>query len=467
MSEQAFPTSFGQQRLWFLDQVSSGTTAYNLARALRLTGSLDHAALTKALQTIISRHEPLRTVFASVEDEVRQIVLSTRTFDLPLSDISEIPIGQREETALLIAGEEAGKPFDLSKGPLLRAKLLRLSTEDHILVLVIHHIISDGWSMNLLFQEMGELYGSIVASKQPQLPRLNLQYSDYSRWQRAFVAGDFLAGEIDYWKNKLQGAETILQLPTDHPRPVTHSGRGKSVHFNLSEETNNRLKALTKSENATLFMALLSVFQVLMGRYTNQDNVLIGTPTAGRNDVELENLIGFFVNTLILRADLDPKSSFRQLLQQTRANTLEALAHQDTPFEKLVEALEPDRSLNRNPLFQAMFVLQNAPKVEVELPGLSMQEIEFESGIAKFDLSLEVVDFGDLYCTFEYDADLFEECTIRRMAGHFEKLVEAVVAAPDEVLSKFSLLTAAEVKQFAEWNETDREYSRELCPHGF
>jgi amino acid adenylation domain-containing protein len=465
MSERAFPTSFGQQRLWFLDQVTPGTTTYNLARAIRLTGSLDQAAFASALQTIISRHESLRTIFASVEDEVRQIVLPALQFDLPVSDLTELPAGQREEAALRIANEEAGKPFDLHAGPLLRAKLIRLGPEEHILVLVIHHIISDGWSMNLLFHELGELYAGFIAGRQPQLPKLNLQYSDFSRWQRASVTGDHLGGELNYWKEKLQGAETVLQLQTDHPRPATHSGRGKSFHFDLSDETSKSLKALAQSENATLFMVLLSVFQVLLGRYTLQNNILIGTPTAGRSDVELENLIGFFVNTLILRADLGQDNSFRQILQQARANTLEALSHQDMPFEKLVEALAPDRNLNRNPLFQVMFILQNTPKEKVELPGLVMQEIEFESGIAKFDLSLEVIDLGSLYFTFEYDADLFEESTIRRMAGHFTKLVEAVVVAPDEKLSKFSLLTAPEVQQLIEWNSTRSEYPRELCVH--
>ena len=287
MSEQVFPASFGQQRLWFLDQVLPGTTAYNLARAFRLTGSLDPAALTSALQSIISRHESLRTVFISIDDEVRQVVLSTLEFDLPISDISELPAVQREQAALSMAGEEASKPFDLSKGPLLRVKLLRLSPVEHILVLVIHHIIVDGWSMNLLFHEMGELYASFVVGRQPQLPKLNLQYSDYSLWQRASVTSDFLAGELDYWKNKLQGAETVLQLPTDHPRPAADSGRGESIHFELSHETNKSLKALAQSETATLFMALLTIFQVLLGRYTLQDSILVGSPTAGRNDVDL------------------------------------------------------------------------------------------------------------------------------------------------------------------------------------
>jgi amino acid adenylation domain-containing protein len=465
MSEQAFPTSFGQQRLWFLDQVIPGTAAYNLARAFRLTGSLNEGALAEALQSVISRHESLRTIFLSIDDDVRQVVLSELKFDLPVLDFTGLPAVQREHAALQIAGEEASKPFDLSTGPLLRARLLRIGSGDHILVLIIHHIITDGWSMNLLFHEMGELYAGFVAGRQPQLPTLNLQYSDYSRWQRTAITGDFLAGEINYWKNKLQGAETVLQLPTDHSRQAAHSGHGNSIHFDLGYETNKSLKALAHGENATLFMALLAVFQVLLGRYALQDSILVGSPTAGRNDVELENLIGFFVNTLILRGDLDPDISFRQMLRQARANTLEALAHQDMPFEKLVEALEPDRSLNRNPLFQVMFVLQNAPKQKVELPGLVMEEIEFESGIAKFDLSLEVIDFGDLHCTFEYDSDLFEESTIRRMAGHFAALVERVVAAPDEKLAKFSLLTAAEAQQLAEWNKTGSEYPRELCVH--
>ena len=465
MSEQIFPTSFGQQRLWFLDQVAPGTTAYNLARALRLRGSLDQSALTKALQSVVSRHESLRTVFTSEDDEARQVVLPEFRFDLPVSDISALSPKQREEAALRIAGEEASKPFDLSTGPLFRATLVRLGPDDHLLVLSIHHIIADGWSLNLLFHEIGEIYAGFVIGRQPKLPKLNLHYSDYSRWQRASLTGDFLAGELNYWKNKLQGAETVLQLPTDCPRPATHSGRGHSFHFDLSHETNEKLKVLAQSENATPFMALISVFQVLLGRYANQDSILIGTPTAGRNDVELENLIGLFVNTLVLRADIEPRMSFRQLLRQTRTNTLEALAHQDLPFEKLVEVIEPDRSLNRNPLFQVMFVLQNAPKEKIELPGLVMQEIEFESGVTKFDLTLEVIDFGNLHCTLEYDADLYDESTIGRMAGHFRKLVEVVLVAPDEKLSLLSLLTAAEKQQLAEWNNTGSDYARDLCVH--
>ena len=465
MSEKVFPASLGQQRLWLLDQIEPGTPAYNIARAFRLIGSLDTAALSKALQSIISRHDSLRTVFTSLDEEVGQIVLTSLEFDLAVSDVSELPAEQGELAALNIAGEEATKPFDLSEGPLLRARLLRLNSTEHILILVVHHIIVDGWSMNLLFHEMGELYAGFTTGRQPQLPNLNLQYSDYSRWQRATLTSDFLASELDYWKNKLQSAETVLQLPTDHPRTATHSGRGNSIHFELSSETNKSLKELAQTENATLFMALLTIFQILLGRYTSQASILVGSPTAGRNDVELENMIGFFVNTLVLRADLDADNSFRQLLRQARATTLEALEHQNAPFEKVVETLEPSRNSNRNPLFQVMFILQNAPRMKVELPGLVMQEIEFETGISKFDLTLEIIDLDNLYCTIEYNSDLYEENTIQRMAGHFTHLVEMIITAPDEKLSSFSILTAVEKQQLEEWNNTNGDYPRQLCVH--
>ena len=437
-----------------------------MGRILRLEGRLKKSALEQALQAVVSRHESLRTVFAGEGDQVRQIVSpAPDSFDLTLLDLSNLPTGQGEETVLRIAGEEACQPFDLTTGPLLRAKLFRLAPEEHVLLFVIHHIIADGWSMNLLFYEMGELYSSFTSGGPASLPKLTLQYGDYARWQREFVSGDLIAGEIDFWKTRLQGAETVLWLPTDHPRPATHSGRGRNIHFSLTQATSRSLKELAQSEKATLFMVLLAAFQVLLARYALQDNFLVGTPTAGRNDVELERVIGFFVDTLILRADINPESSFREILRQTRANTLEALAHQNMPFEKLVEAMEPDRSLNRNPLFQVMFVLQNAPKRQAILPGLSMEEIELESGAAKFDLTLEVIDLDDLYCTFEYDSDLYQEATIQRMAGHFAKLVEAAIAAPDEELSQFSLLSPAEIQQFDEWNETSREYPRGLCIH--
>jgi len=465
MTEPVFPTSFGQQRLWFLDQFAPGTIAYNLPRAFRLTGLVDREALGKAFQVVISRHDPLRTVFTSVDGEPKQVVLPAYEFDLPVVDLSGLPVAQREPAALRIATEEAHKPFDLNTGPLLRVKLLQLDSQQHILVLVMHHITTDGWSMSVLFREIAELYAMLIAGKEPDLPRLPLHYSDFCRWQRASVAGDLFADQLNYWKRKLQGAEVILQLPTDHRRPAVHSGRGRTLHFELSDELTRKLRALAQSEHATLFMVLLALFQILLGRYTAKESILVGIPTAGRNEVELESLVGFFVNTLLIRADLAADRTFRQIVGQVRASTVEALAHQDLPFEKLVEAMEPDRSTNRTPLFQVMFVFHNEPKQRLEIPGLVVQEIEFESGIATFDLTLEILDLDSLHCTFQYDSDLYNDATIQRLAGHFSTIVEGVVGAPNEKISKLPLLTAPEIQQLKEWNNTASDYRRELCVH--
>jgi amino acid adenylation domain-containing protein len=464
MNEQLLVTSFQQQRLCFLDQLEPGTIAYNLPRAMRLSGSLDPATLAKALQFVISRHESIRTIFTFLDGVPKQVVLPDLPFELPMVDLRDLPHAEREQAALRIAGEEARKPFDLSRGPLLRAKLLWLGHDDHLLILVMHHIITDGWSMSVLFKEVGELYASFAAGEKSRLPELPLQYSDFSIWQRQSVTDDFLADQLDYWKKKLQGAETVLQLPTDRPRSAVHSGRGNIVRLELSSQTKENLKALAEGEGSTLFMALLALFQLLLWRYTSQSSILVGTPAAGRNQVELEKLIGFFVNALILRADPAAESSFRQLLRQARANTLEALDHQ-VPFEKVVEALNPDRTINRNPLFQVMFVFQNFPKQKLELPGLVLQEIELEGGVAKFDLALEIVDLDSLHCTFEYDSDLYDASTIQRMAGHFARLVEGAIAAPDEEIAKLPLLTAAEIRQLAGWNETACDYPHDLSIH--
>jgi amino acid adenylation domain-containing protein len=465
MTEGFFPTSFGQERLWFLDQLEPGTAAYNLGWAFRIIGSLDQAALLKAFQAVVARHEPLRTVFTSWEGEPKQVVLPEMELEMPTVDLVELPFGERPQAILQLAGEETRRPFDLSRGPLMRVKLVRTGARDQVLVLVMHHIVTDGWSMGLLFLEVAELYRSLTAGREPQLPELSIRYSDFSRWQREFIREESPADQLKYWKGKLQGAETVLHLPTDHPRPSRHRGHGRTLSFQLDQKPTEELKTLAQAERATLFMVLLAVFQVLLRRYTGQDSVLVGTPTAGRNDVELEKLIGFFVNTLILRADFPGELSFRQLLKQVRSNALEALAHQDTPFEKLVEAVKPERSESRNPLFQVMFAFHNMPKHKLELSGLEVQEIEFESSISRFDLSLEIVENGGLYCTFEFDSDLLEEATIRRMIGHFRKLVEGITSDPDKKVSDVPLLTEAEVQQFLDWNNTTAEYPRDAYIH--
>ncbi len=465
MDEQVFPTSFSQQRLWFLDQLEPDTAAYNLPRTLRLTGKLDVAALTKAFKRTVSRHESLRTVFTSTDGEPSQVVLADIAVELPTVDLRHLRLKEREETAFRIAGEEARRPFDLASGPLFRAKLLQLGPEDHILVLVMHHIITDGWSMGLLFEEIGEQYSALAAGREPELPVLPIQYSDYASWQRQTVSGELLAEHLDYWRNTLRGAQTLLELQTDHPRAPVHTGHGDDVYFQLSEATAERLKKLAQAEGATLFMALLTVFQILLRRYTAQQSILVGTPTAGRNEVAVENLIGFFVNTLVLRADITGEETFREVLRQTRSTALEALAHADVPFEKLVEALEPERQVNRNPLFQAMFVFQNIPKQQLDLAGLVLEEVEFESGIAKFDLTLEVFECEGLRCRFEFDADLFDRTTIERMAGHFETLLQSALGSPDQSVSRLPLLTGQELEQLTLFNSTRAAYPRETTLH--
>jgi amino acid adenylation domain-containing protein len=465
MTEAVFPTSFGQERLWFLEQLEPDTAAYNLGRAFRITGSLDRTALVNAFQAVVSRHEPLRTVFTFLEGEPKQVVLPDLDLDIPTVDLGELPFGERQQAALRLAGEETRKPFDLSTGPLLRVKLVRAVSDEHVLVVVMHHIVTDGWSMGVLFSEVARHYETLTTGRNPQLPELSIRYSDFSRWQRNSVTGEFLAGQLKYWKNKLQGAETILDLPTDHPRPSRHVGHGRSLSFQLDQETTSQLKTLALAEGATLFMVLLAVFQVLLWRYTLQDSILVGTTTAGRNAVELENLIGLFVSTVILRADFHGDLSFLQLLKQVRCNALEAFTQQDVPFERLVEALKPERTGNRNPLFQVMFVFQNMPRPKLELSGLAVEEIEFESGLARFDLSLEIFETDGLYCTFEYDSDLLAEMTVRRMIGHFRKLAKGFIGDPDQKISSVPLLTEEEVQQFLDWNNTAAEYPRDLYIH--
>ena len=474
LNGQVHPTSFAQQRLWFLDRLEPDTAVYNLARALQLTGPVDCAALAKALQVIVRRHESLRSTFTLQDEDLKQVVLPALKIELPVSDLRHLPRDERLNVALTNATEEARKSFDLTAGPLLRVRMFRVESEEHILLLVVHHIIMDGWSFGVFFDELSELYTSFTFDRDPDLPALSVQYSDFARWQRETLRDDTLAAEIDYWKQKLRGADTVLDLPVDRPRPLVRSGKGNNLHFSLDEATTHRLKQFAQSEGATLAMVLLGAFQALLWRYTSQDSILVGMPVAGRRDVQLEKLMGFFVNTLVLRSDFSGDLSFRQLLRQVRSNTLESLEHQDLPFERLVEELAPPRTINRTPLFQAMFVFQNAPRSDLRLSGVASQELEFESGSAKFDLTLEVdprpraearEEHDGLYYTLEYDSDLFEESTIRRFAAHLKNLVGALLAQPDKRMAQLSFLSEQELRQMLEWNDTGAEYPRDTCIH--
>lgn len=464
--EKLYPVSFAQQRLWFLDELEPGNPSYNLPRVIRIQGPLNVSALAGAIKALVSRHEGLRTVFRSLEGEPKQLVLPGMQVDLPILDLSHLPPDARKQEALRLAGEEGRRPFDLTTGPLLRGTVIRLGSQEHILVLVMHHIITDGWSMSVFFRELAEFYRASVDTRAPELPKLDATYADFAQWQREIVSGEVLTGLMGYWKKELQGTELILDLSTDHPRPLVHTGRGAREHFLIDKETAEKLKGLSQSQGATLFMILLAAFQTLLWRYTANDAFLVGTPVAGRSEVELEGLIGLFVNTLILRADFSNDPTFRELLKRIRLIALGAYAHQDAPFEKLVEELNPERTLSRTPLFQVMLVLQNAPKQKLELEDLVLEELEFESGIAMFDLTLEVVELEGLHCTFEYSSDLFDRSTIRRLVGHLKALIDGFIQHPDTRVSALPLLTEQERQQIlVDWNDTSAPYPNDLCIH--
>ena len=469
MSAAGLPASFAQDRLWFLDQLEPGTAAYNLVRAFRITGPLNVNALTSAIGAVIRRHESLRTIFESVDGEARQVVLSDIEVQVPILNLADFPESEREREALRIASEQGKKPFDLTRGPLLRAALLQLSRDRYILVLAMHHIITDGWSISILFRELAHCYEAYASGREPELPELPIQYVEYAQWQREYISGEVLAKQVKYWKNKLAGAQTILDLPTDRQRPTTHSWHGATEELIFESQVRAALKEFAQSEGATLFMVSMAAFQALLWRYTSQDSILVGTPTAARSQIEIENLVGFFVNTLVFRADFTADMTFRELVRQVRACALEAYAHQDVPFEKLVEELVPQRSMNTTPLFQVMFTFQNIPKQVFEISGLKMKELEFETGIAKFDLAVEAFEDDDddeFHCRFEYNTDLFEKQTILRELGHFRNLVNAVLKNPDEPVARIPLMDDREREQTVlQWNNTATDYPRDLHIH--
>ncbi|HEX5705834.1 MAG TPA: amino acid adenylation domain-containing protein, partial [Pyrinomonadaceae bacterium] len=456
------PLSFAQQRLWFLDQLEPGGDLYNVPAGVRLRGALDTSALARSLTEIVRRHEVLRTVFATFEGQPAQAVNAPEEVDLQFEDLSDAPSSEREELARERANAEAHRPFDLQRGPLVRAKLIRLDEADHLLVLTLHHIISDAWSQGILIKELAALYQAYAAGRPSPLPELPIQYADFARWQREWLRGDVLDAQLDYWRRKLGGSAPVLDLPTDRPRPSVSTFRGAREFFTLGPELTAQLKALGRAEGATLYMTLLAGFKALLYLYTHQEDILVGSPIANRRRVETESLIGFFVNMLVLRTELRPRLTFRELVGRVRETVVGAFAHQDIPFEKLVEELQPERSLSHTPFFQVLFAYQNAPGASLELPGLSLESFEFENENAIFDLSLSVGEseqglIGGLF----YKTNLFDRATVRRMIGHFRRLLEAVVAAPDGELTALQLLTAEESRQIlSEWNRTESEYER-------
>jgi amino acid adenylation domain-containing protein len=459
--DRPLPLSFAQERLWFLDRLEPGNTTYNLSAALRLGGVLDPAALERALGEIVRRHDALRTTFAEADGSPVQVISPFGGFTLPVEDLSDLGDADRQAAARRRTGEEAARPFDLAAGPLFRATLLRLGEEEHVLLLSMHHIVSDGWSMGVFARELSALYGAYREGGESPLPELAVQYADYAVWQREQLAGEVLDRQLAYWTERLSGAPELLELPTDHPRPPVQTYRGATVPVALSGELLERLQALGRSEGATLYMTLLAAFQVLLGRYGGSEDVVVGSPIAGRTRGEVEALIGFFVNTLVVRTDLSGDPSFRETLRRVREATLGAYAHQDVPFEKLVVELQPERSLSHSPLFQVLFALQNAGGGGTTLAGLQTSGAGQGMEAAKFDLSLELVASPQgLRGGLNYSTDLFERGTVERMLGHLERVLEQVAADADVRLSKLELLGEAEREQvLGTWNQTERGYA--------
>ena len=462
------PLSFAQERIWFMDQFEPDNPAYNIPLAVRLVGSLNVTALERSLNEIVRRHEILRTTCSIVSGEPAQVIAPAPTLTLPVVGIRELPKGERDAQVLRLATEEARRTFDLTRGPLLRVTLFRLSEEEHVLLLTTHHFLADGWSLRVFFRELSALYKAFSTGKSSPLPELTVQYADFAQWQRQWLQGEVLAVELSYWKDKLKGAPAALELATDRPRPSVQSSQGAARPFVLTSTLSEAIRNLSRLEGVTLFMTLLAAFQTLLHRYSQQDDVVVGTAVSNRNRLEIEGLIGPFANNLVLRTDLSGNPTFRALLGRVREVAIGAYAHQHLPFERLVEELKPQRDLSRNPLFQAMFVLhQQTLEQNLDLPGLSLSMLPIEMGTTRFDLSIGMVDGRDeLSGSLEYSTDLFDAGTIDRMLGHFRTLLESIAANPDQRLSDLPMLTDSERRQLlVEWNDTRKDYPKDKCIH--
>lgn len=451
-----FPLSFSQQRMWFLDQLEGGSSFYNIPAALRLNGLLNVPILERSFNEIIRRHETLRTTFRPQEGEPMQVIADEGSLSFRVLDLTGQSRIEQEKVLDGVAHEDAQRPFDLSLGPLLCLTLLRFDETEHILLITMHHIISDEWSIGLFIREMAALYQAFTAGKPSPLPELAIQYADFSIWHREWLSGERLEKQLEYWRERLGGVPALLKLPTDRPRPAVQTFNGAEHHLMLPEALITNLIQFSRGEGVTLFMTLLAAFQTLLYRYSGQDDIIVGTPVSNRLRSEVEPLIGCFVNTLALRTDMSGDPTVVELLARVREGCLGAYAHQDLPFEKIVEELQPERSLRHTPLFQVMFLLEYGPTEALELAGLSITPIRMIGNGAKFDLTLIIGETAHGFrCVFEYNTDLFDQTTVERIANHFNHLLSAIVAQPHSRISSLSLLTTAERHQLlVEWNDT-------------
>ncbi|MFK0732541.1 MAG: amino acid adenylation domain-containing protein [Gloeotrichia echinulata GP01] len=446
--------SFAQQRLWLLAQLQGSSATYNMPIALQLDGNLNIDALHSSLAYLLNRHESLLMYFPTVAGHP-QVALGTG------ESFSSIPNPEGQNIQDLIDAH-AQEPFDLNTGPLFKAKLLQLQEQKYALLINMHHIISDGWSMGVFVRELRQIYTAFAQCQTPDLAPLPIQYSDYAAWQRNWLQGEVLENQINYWKHQLQDASPLLELPTDYPRKAQQSYRGDRYTYSLTPELSAAVKIFSQQQGASLYMTLLATLSILLARYSHQNDLCIGSPIANRTHTQTESLIGFFVNTIVLRTQIKPEQSFIEYLQQTRQTCLDAYAHQDIPFEVLVEKLQPERSMSHHPLFQVMFTLENNESPDLSLPGLEIEWLGLSYPVAKFDLALMVMEYDNqLNCSWEYATDLFEEGTIQRMVEHFAVLLKGIIAHPQQPIYTLPLMTASELLQLQHWNQTQTDYPQD------
>ncbi|MBZ8180967.1 non-ribosomal peptide synthetase [Oscillatoria salina] len=461
------PLSSSQQRLWFIDQLYNGSPFYNIPCALHLKGTLNVTALQQSLNEILRRHEGWRTTFAIVDGQPMQAIAPELSWELAKVNLEHLSGQDWEREVHLLATSEAKKPFDLTQGPLVRATLLRISEKEHIFLLTMHHIVSDGWSIGVFLKELATLYAAFSTGQPSPLPELPIHYPDFAVWQQENLPGEQIETQLNYWKQQLGGELPVLRLPADRPRPAVATFNGAKQYFRFPKTLTEALNKLSQQEEVSLYMILLAAFNTLLYRYTEQEDIPIGSPIANRNRPELEGILGFFVNTLVMRTDLSGNPSFRTLLSRVREVTLDSYANQDLPFEKLVEELQPKRDDRFNPLFQVMFVLQNAPIPVREVAGLTLRTLEIDSGTAMLDLSVSIAESEQGLTGFwEYNTDLFDSATIARWSGNFQTLLSSIVADPNQHISELPILTAKEREQLlVEWNDTHQDYPENASLH--
>ncbi|HSP79188.1 MAG TPA: condensation domain-containing protein, partial [Myxococcaceae bacterium] len=463
---QPMPLSFAQHRLWFIDRMQPGLAVYNLPALFQVEGELDVGAFAWSLEALVARHEVLRTTFAEEKGQPVQVVTPSLKVELPVKDLRGLPEQELAAEAERLAREEMLRPFELARGPLMRAALLRLGEREHLVVLTLHHIVFDIWSMGVLLRDLTELYAARLAGREPRLPPLPMQYGDYARWQRESLRGQVLEQQLSYWRKQLEGL-TMLELPVDRPRPAVPSFRGAAHVFVIPRSRVESLQKLAQRQGCSLFMVLLAALKVVLARNSGQTDVAVGIPIAGRSRRELEGLIGFFINTLVMRTELSGDPSFLEVLRRVRETSLGAYAHQELPLEHLAAELQPERDPGQTPFYRVSFNLQNAPLGAIDVPGLTLRPRKAAVGMAKLDLSLHLTEGAEgLSCVWEYSTDLFEAGTVERMAGHYERVLEQVVEEPERRVGELELMGREERERvLREWNRTEEEWEGRACAH--